>query len=83
MDLNSLNTFRTLGEINTAIEKSTSLDSALKAGLKIIRDNLDAQMAVIWYYDKVGDRRLHPAFWSAPFPTYCYGVWSCDLPMEC
>ena len=66
MDLNSLNTFRTLGEINTAIEKSTSLDGALKAGLKIIRDNLDAQMAVIWYYDKDGDKRLHPSYWVAP-----------------
>ena len=58
MDLNSFTTFKTLGEINTAISQAASLDAALKAGLKIIRDNLAAEMAVIWFYDKEGDRTI-------------------------
>ena len=66
MDLNSFTTFKTLGEINTAISQAASLDAALKAGLKIIRDNLDAEMAVIWFYDKEGDKKLHPSYWVAP-----------------
>ena len=66
MDLNSFTTFKTLGEINTAISQAASLDAALKAGLKIIRDNLAAEMAVIWFYDKEGDKKLHPSYWVAP-----------------
>ena len=66
MDLNSFTTFKTLGEINTAISKAASLDAALKASLKIIRDNLAAEMAVIWFYDKEGDKKLHPSYWVAP-----------------
>ena len=66
MDMTSITTFKTLGEINTAIGQAGSLDAALKAGLKIIRDNLKAEMAVIWYYDKDGDKKLHPAYWVAP-----------------
>ena len=66
MDLNSFTTFKTLGEINTAISQAASLDAALKAGLKIIRDNLAAEMAVIWFYDKEGDKKPHPSYWVAP-----------------
>ena len=66
MDLNSFTTFKTLGEINTAISQAASLDAALKAGLKIIRDNLAAEMAVTWFYDKEGDKKLHPSYWVAP-----------------
>ena len=66
MDLTALTTFKTVGEINTAIAQSGSLDAALKAGLKIIRDNLNAEMAVIWYYDKDGDMKLHPYYWVGP-----------------
>ena len=66
MDLNAFTTFKTLGEINSAISQSASLDAALKAGLKIIRENLNAEMAVIWYYDKDGDKKLHPYYWVCP-----------------
>ena len=66
MDAASLATFRTLADINKALSQADSLDEALKACLKIIQSNLKAEMAVIWYYDKNGDHRLHPAFWNAP-----------------
>ena len=66
MDAASLATFRTLAEINQAMTQANTLDEALKSCLRIIQNNLKAEMAVIWYYDKDGDHRLHPAFWNAP-----------------
>ena len=66
MDALTLATFQTLGEINTAVERALSLDDALKSCLKIIRDNLKAEHAVIWYYDSGSDKRLHPVFWVGP-----------------
>lgn len=66
MDATSLKTFKTLGDINTAVGRASSLDEALKDCLKIIQAQLKAQMVVIWYYDEAGDKRLHPEFWIAP-----------------
>ncbi|MBQ9006016.1 MAG: ATP-binding cassette domain-containing protein [Atopobiaceae bacterium] len=66
MDATSLATFRTLGDINKTVSQATSLDEALKGCLQIIQSNLHAEMAVIWYYDAEGDKRLHPEFWVAP-----------------
>lgn len=66
MDASSLSTFKTLGDINRAVSQAPSLDEALKACLRIIQNKIGAEMAVIWYYDAQGDKRLHPEFWICP-----------------
>ncbi len=58
--------FKTIGTVQTAIANATTLDEALRGGLKAIIDNAGAECAVIWYADKKGDGRLHPYFWIGP-----------------
>ena len=58
--------YKTIGEIQSCIAASQTLDEALHASLKIIVENSQAANAVIWYLDKKGDKKLHPYYWISP-----------------
>ena len=66
MDKSLLSHFRTIGAIQSAISAATTLDEALKSGLRAIVENSSAEYAVIWYADKEGDDRLRPYYWIGP-----------------
>ncbi len=66
MDQTALATFQTLGDIQSAISKASSMDDALRSSLKVIQEKLSADYAVIWYFDAKGDQLLHPVFWIGP-----------------
>ena len=65
MDIKSLKYYKIIGQIQTAVDKSTSLEEALKAGTKIILDSLTADYAIMWYLNKE-DNLLHPYYWIGP-----------------
>ena len=66
MDSSLLANFKTIGAVQSVISNATTLDEALRGGLKAIVDNIDADSAVIWYADKAGTGELHPYFWIGP-----------------
>lgn len=54
--------FKAIGDIRTVISGATDLSGALRQCARIIREVSNAESAVIWYYDKAGDQRLHPTY---------------------
>ena len=66
MDSALLSHFKTIGEVQNAIANASTIDEAMREGLKAIIDNSEAQYAVIWYADKEGDGRLRPYYWICP-----------------
>lgn len=66
MDKSLIKYYKAIGEIQTSIANATTLDEALRSGLKIIVENCGADTAVIWYLDKQGDGLLHPYYWIGP-----------------
>lgn len=64
MDNNMLRYFKIIGEVQSIIQKSDTLDEAIKGGLKSILNLCNADYAVIWYKDR--DDVLHPYFWICP-----------------
>ena len=63
MDKAFIKYYKAIGDIQTSIANSKTLDEALRAGLKIIVESSGAETAVIWYLDKRGDGNLHPYYW--------------------
>ena len=63
MDKSLVKYFKAIGQIQTSIANATTLDEALRSGLKIIVESSGADIAVIWYLDKKGDQHLHPYYW--------------------
>ena len=66
MDKSMLAYFKTIGDIQNAIANATTLDEALRAGLRIIVDNCGAEAAVMWYVDEQGGSSLRPYYWIGP-----------------
>ncbi|MGN1481691.1 ATP-binding cassette domain-containing protein [Porcipelethomonas sp.] len=54
--------FKAIGEIKTTISGASNIEDALHQCIKIIQEVSSAETAVIWYYDKAGDERLHPTY---------------------
>ena len=54
--------FKAIGDIKKAIAGATNVEDALRECVHIIRDVSNAETAVIWYFDKNGDKKLHPIF---------------------
>lgn len=54
--------FKAIGEIKTVISGASDIENALRQCIKIIQEVSNAETAVIWYYDKSGDERLHPTY---------------------
>ncbi|MGN1104674.1 MAG: ATP-binding cassette domain-containing protein [Candidatus Coproplasma sp.] len=54
--------FKAIGDIKSAIGSATNVEDALRECVHIIRNVSNAETAVIWYYDKNGDKKLHPIF---------------------
>ena len=66
MDSSILSYYKTIGEVQSTIANSTTLDEALQGSLRIIVDNVGADAAVIWYADKMDEEMLRPFFWIGP-----------------
>lgn len=54
--------FKAIGDIKSAIAGAANVEDALRECVHIIRGVSNAETAVIWYYDKNGDKKLHPIF---------------------
>ncbi|MGN1104992.1 MAG: ATP-binding cassette domain-containing protein [Candidatus Coproplasma sp.] len=54
--------FKAIGDIKSAIAGAANVEDALRECVHIIRNVSNAETAVIWYYDKIGDKKLHPIF---------------------
>ncbi|MGN1095277.1 MAG: ATP-binding cassette domain-containing protein [Eubacteriales bacterium] len=58
--------FKAIGDMKSSIAAAENLEEALRSCVKIIRDVSNAENAVIWYYDRDGDKHLHPAYSLGP-----------------
>ena len=65
MDNSLLRNYRVISVVQQAISIATSLDDALREGLKIIVNECGAESAVLWYADRTDNDRLHPYYWIA------------------
>lgn len=54
--------FKAIGDIKSIISGASNVEDALRECVHIIRDVSNAETAVIWYYDKNGDKKLHPIY---------------------
>ncbi len=54
--------FKAIGDIRAVISDSENMEEALQRCVNIIREVSNAETAVIWYYDKSGDKKLHLAY---------------------
>lgn len=55
--------YRIIGQLKEAIDKSSSMEEALKEGFRRITDLCEVDTAISWYEDKKGDGKLHPYYW--------------------
>lgn len=78
MDISNIKIFKTIGEIQSAISSASTLDEAIRTGLKKILENSIADYAIIWYAVKnSGQSILKPYYWICPADltslSYCCG----------
>ena len=66
MDNSALQVYRIIGTIQNIISNATTLEEALRDGLKAIVENAGADGGAIWYADKSDGNRLRPFFWIGP-----------------
>lgn len=62
MESSMLKHFRAIGDIKSIIAGAQDLTDALEGCVRIIRSVSNAESAVVWYFDKNGDRMLHPMY---------------------
>lgn len=55
--------YKLIGQLKDAIDKSSSMEEALREGFRIITNLCGADAAITWYEDKNGDGKLHPYYW--------------------
>ena len=65
MDTKAMKAYRALNDAQGAIRNATTLDGALRAGLRTILMECDAQLGIIWYDDSETGL-LHPYYWMGP-----------------
>lgn len=58
--------FKAIGDIKSAIDRAKTLEEALHGCIQIVRGVSKAEHAVIWYYDRDGDKKLHAAYSLGP-----------------
>lgn len=54
--------FKAIGDIKTTISGAENLEEALRHCVHIISDVCKAESAIIWYFDKNGDQKLHAIY---------------------
>ena len=54
--------FKAIGDIKTTISGAENLEEALRHCVHIISDVCKAERAIIWYFDKNGDQKLHAIY---------------------
>lgn len=62
LDLAMFQHFNAIGDIKSSIARAKDLDEALRMCAQTIRKVSKAESVVIWYYDRDGDKRLHPSY---------------------
>lgn len=71
MESSMLKHFRAIGDIRSTIAGAQNLTDALERCVRIIRSVSGAESAVVWYYDKNGDRMLHPMYSLGSNAQFC------------
>ena len=54
--------FKAIGDIKSVINGASDIEDALHKCVDINREVSGAETAVIWYFDKDGDKLLHPTY---------------------
>ena len=54
--------FKAIGDIKTAISGAENLEKAIRECVHIIREVSKSESAIIWYYEKDGDGKLHAVY---------------------
>ena len=66
MEQDLLNYYKTIGKVEEAVKKSSSIEEALQNGIDIISNEFNVDNIVVWYEDVKGDSILHPYYWICP-----------------
>ena len=66
MENSALQIYKAIGAVQSVIANATTLDEALREGLKAIVEHASAEGGAIWYADKTDCNRLRPFFWIGP-----------------
>ncbi len=64
MDQSTIATYRAMAQVQNAISNATTLDAALRDGLRVLSREMGAESAIIWYADN-DKKSLRPYFWLA------------------
>ena len=62
IDKKLFNHLKAIGDIKTVISGAENLETAIRECVHIIREVSKSESAVIWYYEKDGDGKLHPVY---------------------
>ena len=62
IDKNLFKHFKAIGDIKTAISGAENLEKAIRECVHIIREVSKSESAIIWYYEKDGDGKLHAVY---------------------
>ena len=62
IDKNLFKHFKAIGDIKTAISGAENLEKAIRECVQIIREVSKSESAIIWYYEKDGDGKLHAVY---------------------
>lgn len=67
MDKELVEYYKAIGRVSAINKEASTLEEALRSGVRTIAHSAGATFAVIWYLDRDGDGLLHPLFWVGPF----------------
>ena len=65
MDSRAVKAYKALSDAQSAVRNASTLDGALRAGLRTILMECDAQLGIIWYHDS-DTGQIHPYYWMGP-----------------
>ena len=66
MENSALQIYKAIGVVQGIISNATTLDEALRGGLRAIVEHTGADGGALWYADKSDGNRLRPFFWIGP-----------------
>ena len=65
MDQSTIKTYRTVAAVQSAIGNASTLDAALREGLRVISAQMGVESSIMWYADPAQEGALKPYFWLA------------------
>ena len=58
--------YKAIGQINSLISKSSSIDEALRGGMKVMHETFALDASILWRKDGK-DKQIRPFFWYGPY----------------